>query len=70
MKNILGLILLVDFEKVFDIVEWYYLEKVFSIFGFGNSFKLWVKILYIDIFSCIINDGYILNFFNLSRGVR
>lgn len=70
LKNIPGLILLVDFEKAFDTVEWYYLEKVLSIFGFGNSFKSWVKILYTDISSCIINDGYTSNFFNLSRGVR
>lgn len=28
LKNILGLILLVDFEKVFDIVEWLYLNRV------------------------------------------
>lgn len=64
------MILLVDFEKVFDIVEWLYLNRVLNIFGFEDSFKLWVKILYIDFFSCIINDGFIFNFFNIGRGVR
>lgn len=70
LKNIPGLILLVDFEKAFDTVEWSYLNRILNIFGFEDSFKSWVKILYTDFSSCIINDGFTSNFFNISRGVR
>lgn len=70
LKNIPGLILLVDFEKAFDTVEWSYLNRVLNIFGFEDSFKSWVRILYTDISSCIINDGFTSNFLNISRGVR
>lgn len=70
LKNIPGLILLVDFEKAFDTVEWSYSNRVLNIFGFEDSFKSWVKILYTDISSCIINDGFTSNFFNIGRGVR
>lgn len=44
LKNIPGLILLVDFEKAFDTVEWSYSNRVLNIFGFEDSFKSWVKI--------------------------
>ena len=70
LKNIPGLILLVDFEKAFDTVEWKYLDKVLDTFGFGESFRLWVKILYTDITSCVINNGVSTPFFEISRGVR
>lgn len=70
LKNIPGLILLVDFEKAFDTVEWSYLNRISNIFGFEDSFKSWVKILYTDFSSCIINDGFTSNFFNIGRGVR
>lgn len=70
LKNMPGLILLVDFEKAFDTVEWSYSNRVLNIFGFEDSFKSWVKILYTDISSCIINDGFTSNFFNIGRGVR
>jgi hypothetical protein len=32
--------------------------------------KKWVNLFYTDISSCVINNGYISNFFNLTRGVR
>lgn len=70
LKNIPGLILLVDFEKAFDTVEWNFLDKVLDTFGFGESFRLWVKILYTDISSCVINNGFSTPFFKISRGVR
>lgn len=70
LKNIPGLILLVDFEKAFDTVEWSYSNRVLNIFGFEDSFKSWVKILYTDISSCIINDGFTSIFLNIGRGVR
>lgn len=69
-KNIPGLILLVDFEKAFDTVEWSYLNRVLNIFGFEDSFKSWVKILYTDISSCIINDGFTSIVLNIGREVR
>lgn len=64
------MILLVDFEKAFDTVESSYLNRVLYIFGFEDSFKSWVKILYTDISSCIISDGFASNFLNISRGAR
>ena len=39
-------------------------------FQFGHDFKSWVKILYTNITSCTINNGYASNWFELHRGVR
>ena len=70
LKKIPGLILLVDFEKAFDSVEWSFLFKTLQNFNFGKNFIQWVKILYTNILSCVGNNGYYSNYFELSRGIR
>lgn len=52
-KNFPGLILLLDFEKAFDTVEWSYLDKILNVLGFKYSFKSEVEILYTTISSYI-----------------
>jgi len=39
-------------------------------FGFGSSLIDWVKVLYNKTESCILNNGWSSNFFQLERGVR
>ena len=60
----------IDFEKAFDSVEWPFLVKCLKTFGFGDSFIKWVTILYTDIKSCVGNNGYYSNYFQLSRSIR
>ena len=60
----------ISFEKAFDCVEWDILYKTLDTFQFGHEFKSWVKILYTNITSCTINNGYASNWFELHRGVR
>ena len=47
--NIPGLILLLDFEKAFDTLEWPFIEKTLQHYGFGlsiqNGYKLFIVIL-------------------------
>lgn len=69
-KNMTGIILLIDFEKAFDSLEWSFINKTLSYFNFGEKIKKWVKILYSDIESCVINNGHSSDRFKLSRGVR
>lgn len=63
-----GLLLLVDFEKAFDSIEWEFLIKALKSFNFGRS--KWFKTLYAESKSCVINNGHMSNFFNLERGCR
>ena len=70
IKNLLGILLFIDFEKAFDSFEWTFLEKCLNQFGFGPDFIRWVNIFYKDIQSCIINNGLCSQYFNIERGVR
>ena len=69
-QDIEGIALFIDFEKAFDSLEWEYLFKALDIFQFGPDFTIWVKILYTNISSCIINNGFASEPFTLKRGVR
>ena len=65
-----GIILFLDFKKAFDTIEWQFMLKTLKKFGFKDNFINWVKVLYNDISSCIINNGWKSDFFSLSRGIR
>ena len=69
-EDIPGILLLVDFEKAFDTIEWSFIEKTLEFYGFGITFREWVKALYCDITSSIINNEHISPSFKLGREVR
>ena len=60
-QDIEGIALFIDFEKAFDSLEWEYLFKTLDTFQFGSDFKTWVKTLYTNISSCIINNGFAIH---------
>jgi hypothetical protein len=68
-EQIPGLLLLVDFEKAFDSLEWDFMFKCLNFLGFGESIIKWVKVFYTDISSCILNNGHCSEFFTLGRGM-
>ena len=63
-------ILSLDQEKAFDRVGWPFLFRVLDHLGFGPSFISWVQLLYTDIRSAILINGYTSDCFFPSRGVR
>ena len=69
-KNIPGLAVFLDFEKAFDYIEWCYLQKCLEAFNFGPQLRQWISVLYNNISSCVLNNGFATKHFNLSRGVR
>ena len=69
-KNIPGLAVFLDFEKAFDSIEWCYLQKCLEAFNFGPQLRQWITVLYNNIPSCVLNNGFATKHFNLSRGVR
>jgi hypothetical protein len=65
-----GLIAFLDFEKAFDSIEWDFMTKALCKFGFGEKFINWVRIVYKDSNSCILNNGFTTEYFCLERGIR
>ena len=68
--NIPGLLLLLDFDKAFDCLEWNFIQDTLKFFGFKQNVCDWVKTLYCGITSCTVNNGFLSHFFPLQRGVR
>ena len=69
-ENIPGLLLMVDFEKAFDSVSWFFIEKALNFFNFPNNIISWFKILYKKANSCVSFNGQYSNWFKLHRGCR
>ena len=65
-----GYVVAADFEKAFDSVDHNFLFKVLDLFGFGTSFRSWVKTIYTDISSTVMNGGHSTGYFSINRGVR
>ena len=65
-----NLITFIDYEKAFDNINWNFMIKALKSFGFGDNFIKWIKVMYKNVSSCIMNNGYSSEFFNLSKGVR
>ncbi len=70
LKDMPGILLLIDFEKAFDTVKWSYIIKCLKYFNFGDSFIHWVRVLYNNIESTVINNGHTSDHFRLFRGIR
>lgn len=64
-----GLLLILDFEKAFDSVEWNFLLQVLKQFNFGENFISWVKILYTKPIFRVKNNGWISKTFKMNRGI-
>ena len=69
-QNIPGLILSIDFEKAFDTVSWRFISEVLDYFNFGNSIKTWVGLFQKGSETCILQNGFMSECFNLRRGCR
>ena len=49
---------------------WPFLFKALKSFNFGESFIKWVSTLYSNISSCVLNNGFATQMFEVRRGVR
>ena len=59
-----------DFEKAFDSIDHSFLFAVLESFGFGPDFIQWVRTLFYNAESCVINNGRSTGYFRLERGTR
>ena len=68
--DIPGLIVAIDFQKAFDSVHHDYIYKVLEKMNIGPKFISWVKCLYHNIESTVMNNGQSTGYFSINRGVR
>ena len=69
-QDIPGILLLLDFRKAFDTLEWGFIQNTLDLFNFGSNIKQWVKTFYNNTESSVLHNGFTTNYFKLSRGVR
>ena len=62
-NNIPGLLLLIEFEKAFDSLEFDFIFDSLQFYGFGPSIIQWIKSLYRNSSCCITNNGHCSEFF-------
>ena len=68
-KKVDAVLLLLDFEKAFDKVEYRSLYSALEYFNFGTMFINWVKLLFTDIQLCTVNNGHSSEYFSPTRGL-
>ena len=59
-----------DQRKAFDRVSHAYMFRTLRAFGFGPGFISWVKLLYTNVFSSVLVNGFVTKPFNVTRSVR
>ena len=71
-KDIPGILVAIDFEKAFDSLNLiqFFILRVLHAFNFGPSFIQWIRVLYNNASSCVMNNGFTTGPFAPSRGVR
>ena len=65
-----GALMMVDFSKAFDVIDVTFIKKCLSKFNFGPVFQKWVTILYTNISSSVIVNGWLSETFCVLRGIR
>ena len=69
-NKIKGLIVLIDFEKAFDSIDWEFISKTLKIFNFGTNMINWIKSIQLNSYSYIVQNGHISKKVLLHRGCR
>ena len=69
-ENSDGILFEADIEKAFDSVGHNFIFATLNKFGFGSDFIQWIKTLFKNSQSCVMNNGNSTGYFNLERGTR
>ena len=69
-NNIETVLSLADFEKALYSIDHCFLFPVLKSFGFGPDFIQWVRTLFKNSDSCVMNNDFSTAYFALERGTR
>ena len=65
-----ALILSIDFFKAFDCLEWEAVFEALKLFNIGDTFLKYLKVLYNQPLSTVMNNGSWSDWFGPTRGCR
>ncbi len=65
-----GILLLLDFEKAFDTLDWKFIEKCLIKMGFKEGILRWIKIIYSNPKAFLKINGFLSETINIERGIR
>ena len=60
----------IGFQKALDTLEWRFIKKILELCNFGENVKKWVRIVYANIESAVMNNGFATIWFKPTRGIR
>ena len=69
-ENLDGMLFAADIEKAFYSLEHNFLFATLVKYGFGPDFIKWIRVLFFDAKSCVMNNGFSTGYFNLRRGTK
>ena len=70
IKNMSGLLMLIDFEKALDSLSWKFLYKTLDHFGYSESFIKWIQLFNTDISAYVVQCGFLSKPITIGRGCR
>ena len=65
-----GLLMILDFSKAFDTIEWNFIKEVLTIFNFGKKFSSMIQLFQKNSTSRVEQNGHLSDSIVLSRGCR
>ena len=65
-----GLLLILDFSKAFDTIEWPFIAEVLNLFEFGDNFANMIRLCQINSTSRVEQNGFLSSSIELQRGCR
>ena len=65
-----GLLMILDFSKAFDTIEWPFISTVLNIFNFGETFASTIKLCQTNSTSKVVQNGFLSSTIELHRGCR
>ena len=65
-----GLLMILDFSKAFDTIEWSFISEVLEILNFGETFSQTIKLCQTKSTSKVEQNGYLSSITELQRGCR
>ena len=69
-SGIEAILFVADFEKALDSIDHTFLFSALKSYGFGPDFIQWVKTLFNNAESSVMNNGQLTGYFPLKRGMR